>query len=144
MRSQPRRIPLGDTGLQFEQVEGLVRFVHRLDAHSDPEQLMHSLPSELSNLVPFDTTALILSKESALSGYVADSDGFAIIPESIRESWQDDICQMISEHSRPFLVSSLDKEIRFHEAVRFFRDRGNQSLCVLPLHTALRRLGALC
>jgi formate hydrogenlyase transcriptional activator len=144
MRSQPRRIPSADTDLRFEQVEELVRFAHRLDAHSDPEQLIHSLPSELSNLVTSDTTVLILSKESALSGYVADGKGFAIIPESTRESWQYDICQMISEQSRPFLVSSLDEEIRFPEAVRFFRERGNQSLCVLPLHTALRRLGALC
>jgi formate hydrogenlyase transcriptional activator len=144
MRSQPRRIPLADTGLQFQQVEELVRLAHRLNAHSDPEQLMRSLPSELSNLVTSDTTVLILSKESALSGYVDDGDGLTIIPESTSESWQDDIYQMISEQSRPFLVSSLDEEIRFYAAVRFFRERGNQSLCVLPLNTALRRLGALC
>jgi formate hydrogenlyase transcriptional activator len=144
MKSRPPHVPLADSGLRFEQVEELVRFVHRLDAHSDPEQLMHSLPSELSNLVPSDTTVLILSKESALSGYVADKNWLAIIPQSIKEAWQDDICQMISEQSRPFLVSSLDEEIRFHEAVRFFRERGNLSLCVLPLQTALCRLGALC
>jgi len=144
MRSQPQRILLADTGLRFGQVEELVRFAHRLGALSDPEQLMHFLPSELSNLVDCDTTVLILSKESALSGYVADSSGLEVIPESIGESWQDDLCQMISEQSRPFFVSSLDEEIRFHEVVRFFRERGNQSLCVLPLHTALRRLGALC
>src|SRR5580700_8098761 len=116
MRSQPRRIPLADTGLQFQQVEELVRLAHRLNAHSDPEQLMRSLPSELSNLVTSDTTVLILSKESALSGYVDDGDGLTIIPESTSESWQDDIYQMISEQSRPFLVSSLDEEIRFYAA----------------------------
>ena len=144
MRSRPRHIPSADTGLRSEQVEELVRFAHRLDAHSDPEQLMRSLPSELSKLIISNTTVLILSEQCALSGYVADSGGLAIIPESIRESWQDDICQMIYEQSRPFLVSSLDEEIGFHEAVRFFRERGNRSFCVLPLYTALRRLGALC
>ena len=80
MRSQPRRIPLADTGLPSEQVEEFVRFARRLDPHSDPVQFMRSLPSELSNLVISNTTALIFSKEGTHSGYVADSDGFARSP----------------------------------------------------------------
>ena len=144
MRSRSRRIPLADTGLRSEQVEELVRFARRLNAYSDPEQLMHSLPSELSDLVVFHTAALIFSKESALSGYVADSERLAIIPEEQREAWQDEICQMLSEQSHAVIVSPLDQETSFHQAARFFYERGNQSLCVLPLHTALRQLGALC
>jgi formate hydrogenlyase transcriptional activator len=115
-----------------------------LDAHSDPEQLIHSLPSELSALVVSKTAAFVLSKEIALSGYIVDNGGLAIIPESLRESWQDEICEVLSEQPHPFVVLSLDQEIRFNELVWFFRERGNQSLCVLSLHTAVRRLGALC
>jgi transcriptional regulator with GAF, ATPase, and Fis domain len=143
MRSQPQGIPLTDNGLSAEQVEDLVRFVRTLDAHSDPEQLIRSLPSELSDLVVSHTAALVLSNEVVLSGYVVDDGGLAIIPDSLRESWQDEICQAISEQPHPFVLS-LDQEIRFNEVVRFFRERGNQSLCVLQLHTAVRRLGALC
>jgi formate hydrogenlyase transcriptional activator len=144
MRSQPQGIPLTDNGLSAERIEDLVRFARTLDAHSDPEQLIRSLPSELSGIVVFKTAALVLSKEIALSGYVVDNGGLAIIPGSQRESWQDEICQVISEQSHPFVVLSLDQEIKFNEVVRFFRERGNQSLCVLPLHTAVRQLGALC
>jgi formate hydrogenlyase transcriptional activator len=144
MRSQPQGISLTDNGLSAEQVEEFVHFVGTLDAHSDPQQLIRSLPSELSGLVASNTTALVLSKEIVLSGYVADNGGLAIIPESLRESWKDEVCQVISEQPAPFVVSSLDQEIRFEEVVRFFSERGNQSLCVLPLHTAVRRLGALC
>jgi formate hydrogenlyase transcriptional activator len=144
MRSQPQGIPLTDNGLSAERIENLVRFARTLDAHSDPEQLIRSLPSELSGIVVFKTAALVLSKEIALSGYVVDNGGLAIIPGSQRESWQDEICQVISEQSHPFVVLSLDQEIKFNEVVRFFRERGNQSLCVLPLHTAVRQLGALC
>jgi formate hydrogenlyase transcriptional activator len=144
MRSRPQRIPLTDNGLSAEQVEQLVRFARRLDAYSDPEQLIRSLPSEISGLVLSSTTALVLSKEISLSGYVADNGELSIIPESLRESWQDEICQVVAEQPHPFIVFSLDREIRFNEVVRFFRERGNQSLCVLPLHTAVRRLGALC
>jgi formate hydrogenlyase transcriptional activator len=141
MRSHPQRIPSADTGLQPQQIEEFVRFAHGLDAHSDLEQLMRSLPSELSSLVVSNTTALILSNESDLSGYVVDSEGLAIAPE---QAWQDEIRQMISEQSHPLVVPLLDQEIKFYEVVRFFRERGSQSLCVLPLNTALRRLGALC
>src|SRR3984885_4316060 len=144
MGSQPQGVPLTDNGLSAEQVEELVRFARTLDAHSDPEQLIHSLPSELSALVVSKTAALVLSKEIALWGYIVDNGGLAIIPESLRESWQDEICEVLSEQPHPFVVLSLDQEIRFNELVRFFRERGNQSLCVLPLHTAVRRLGALC
>lgn len=150
MRSQAEDIPLTDNGLSAEQVEELVRFVRTLDAHSDPQQLIHSLPSELSGLVVSDTAALVLSKEIALSGYIVDKGELATLPESQREPWQDEIGQVISEQPHPFVVSPLDREIRFDEQIRFdeavqlFRERGNQSLCVLPLHTPDRRLGALC
>src|ERR1700733_5182000 len=144
MRSQPQRIPLTDNGLLVKRVEELVRFARKLDAHPDPEQLIRFLASELSGLVVSKTTALVLSKEIALSGYVADNGGLAIIPESQRESWQDEICQLISEQPHPFVVLSLDQEIAFNQVVRFFRERGSQSLCVIPLYTAVRRLGALC
>jgi formate hydrogenlyase transcriptional activator len=144
MRSQPQGIPLTDNGLSTEQVEELVRFARRLDAHPDPKQLMRYLPSELSSLVVSNTAAVVLLNEIALSGYVVDNGGLAIMPESPRESWQDEICQVISEQPHPFVVLSLDQEIRFNEVVRFFCERGNQSLCVLPLHTTVRQLGALC
>jgi formate hydrogenlyase transcriptional activator len=144
MSSQPQQIPLTNNGLSDEQVEELVRFVHAMDAHSDSEQLIRSLPSELPDLVVSNTAALVFSKEIALPGYIFDDEGLAIIPESQRESWQDEISQVISEQPHPFVVSSLDREIGFDAAVQLFRERGNQSLCVLPLHTAVRRLGALC
>src|SRR5271170_5692427 len=111
MRSLPQLIPSTDNGLSAEQVEEFVRFARTLDAHSDPEQLIRSLPSELSSLVVSNTAALVLSNEIALSGYVVDGGELAIIPESPRESWQDEICQMISEQSRPFVATSVDREI---------------------------------
>jgi formate hydrogenlyase transcriptional activator len=148
MRSQPQGIALTDNGLSAERVEELVRFARTLDEPSDPEQLISILHSELSSLVLSNTAALVLSKEIALSGYVLDNGQLAVIPESQREPWQDEICQMVSEQPRPLVVlsldSSLEPEIRFNEVAQFLRERGNQSFCVLPLHTAVRRLGALC
>ena len=127
MRSQSEPISLIDNGLAAEKVEELVRFARTLlGAHSDPEQLIRLLSSELSGFVVSDTVAVVLSKEVGLSGYVVDNGVLAIIPGSLSESWPDEICQVISEQPHPFVVSSLDQENRFNEAIRFFRERGNQ------------------
>ena len=144
MRSHSQHIPSADIGLRPEQIRGLVRFASSLDSHSDPEQLMRSLPFELSKLVVSNTTALILAKESTLSGYVVDGAGLAIGQDFLRKPWQDEISQIISTQSHPLVISSLETAARFDETARFFRERGNESLCILPLNTALRRLGALC
>jgi formate hydrogenlyase transcriptional activator len=144
MRSQSQGIRSTDNGLLPEQVEGLVRFARSLDAHSDPEQLITALPFELSGLVVSNSTALVLSKEIALSGYLVDDEGLAIIPVPLMESWEDEIYHVISELPLPLILLALDRETRFNEVVRFFRERGNQSLCILPLHSAVRHLGALC
>jgi formate hydrogenlyase transcriptional activator len=143
MKSHSQRIPSANIGLRSEQIKELLRFARSLDLHSNPKQLMVSLRLELSKLVVFNTAALILSKESTLSGYVIDGEGLPISEEPSRESWQDEICQVLSEEC-PLVVSSLDKESKFHEIARFFRQCGNRSLCVFPLDTALRPLGALC
>src|ERR1700743_1560675 len=128
MRSQPQGIALTDNGLSAERVEELVRFARTLDEPSDPEQLISILHSELSSLVLSNTAALVLSKEIALSGYVLDNGQLAVIPESQREPWQDEICQMVSEQPRPLVVlsldSSLEPEIRFNEVAQFLRERG--------------------
>ena len=50
----------------------------------------------------------------------------------------------MSEQEKPLVIPSLDEEARFPEAVRFFRECGSQSLCIVPLATRLHRLGALC
>jgi formate hydrogenlyase transcriptional activator len=155
MRSQSAGIALTNNGLSAEQVEELLRFARTLDAHSDPEQLIRSLPNELGGLVESNTAALILSDEIALSGYVVDKGVLPITPEPPRESsqneswqrqaWRDEICQTISE--QPIVLSldsSFDQEVKFNQAAKFFRERGNHSLCVLPLPTAVRPLGALC
>ncbi|MEI9979417.1 MAG: sigma 54-interacting transcriptional regulator [Edaphobacter sp.] len=143
MKLHPMRISSAYANLWTEQIEQLARFARALDAHSDPKQLVRSLPSELSNLVIFNTTALILSKESPLSGYVLDGHGFAI-PSGTGESWQEEICQVISNQSHPLVIPALDREFRFRQVVRFFLERENQSLCALPLNTAQRQLGVLC
>jgi formate hydrogenlyase transcriptional activator len=141
------RIPLPQNDLSAEisrqptQVEELLRFVRSLDASCNPEQLLRSLPPMLSELVVSDTTALAVVNNGILSGYVVGHEGTAA---TTLEPWRPEIQQIMSQEPHPVVVSPLDSETEFRGIGQFFRGHGNESLCMLPLNTALRRLGVLC
>jgi formate hydrogenlyase transcriptional activator len=132
-----------------EQVEEVLRFARKLEMHRDHEQLLRALPAELCILVDCAMTALIHLHEGRLTTHVVDSQGCALSTDHSAANWPEAVWQAISEQQKPLVLPaldqpSLDENQRFPEAVRFFRECGNQSLCLLPLSTALHRLGALC
>jgi formate hydrogenlyase transcriptional activator len=143
------RIPLpqndlsADISLQPAQVEELLRFVRSLDAFCDPDQLLRSLPPMLSELVVSNTTALAVVNSGILSGYVVGHES-ALATESALEPWRPEIQQIMAQEPHPVVISPLDSETEFRGIGQFFREYGNESLCILPLNTALRRLGVLC
>jgi formate hydrogenlyase transcriptional activator len=132
-----------------EQVEEVLRFARKLEMHRDHGQLLRALPAELCVLVDCAMTALIHLHEGRLTTHVVDSQGCALSTDHSAANWPEAVWQAISEQQKPLVLPaldqpSLDENQRFPEAVRFFRECGNQSLCLLPLSTALHRLGALC
>jgi len=112
--------------------------------HSDPEQLLRALPSELCALLDCTTTAVIHLHGDELRFHVVAGEGFVLSEGLSATRWPEEIWSAVSEQEKPLVIPSLDEEARFPEAVRFFREGGSQSLCVLPLTTSLHRLGALC
>ncbi len=125
-------------------VEEVLRFARKLGMHSNPEQLLQALPAELCALLDCTTMAVIHLREGELSFHVVDGEGRVLSAELSAWKWQEEIWSAISEQLKPLVISSLDEEARFPEVTRFFRECGNQSLCVLPLATSLHPLGALC
>jgi formate hydrogenlyase transcriptional activator len=147
-----------------EQVEEVLRFARSLEMHSGHEQLLRALPAELCALVDCSTTAVIHWHHGQLTAHVADGDCCALSTNHSSASgasangasangtagnWPEAVWQAISDREKALVLPALDQPApdanqRFSEAIRFFRECGNQSLCLLPLSTALRRLGALC
>ena len=141
-----------------EQVEEVLRFARKLEMHSDHEQLLRALPAEICVLVDCSTTALIHWHEGQLTTHVIANvvEGCALATDhsatdgtTAARNWPE--AGLASDlragkgarfsGARPALA---DATRGFSEAIRFFRECGNQSLCLLPLRTALNRLGALC
>jgi formate hydrogenlyase transcriptional activator len=137
-------VPQIDVALFAEQIEDLLRFARSLDAHSDPEQLLRSLPAELRSVVSTETIALIHMNGGDPSWYAVDSNRPAIALEPEMPEWRGELSQLLSEYTQPFVVSALDQKSEFPGLVRFFRVHGNESLCILPLKKGHSCLGALC
>ena len=133
-----------DTCLKPSQVEELVKFVRGLDEYSQADQLLRSLPSALSELLVSDETALLLMDNGAVSGYVTGLEDFSLDTESALGLWYSEILKLLSRQPHPLFVSSLKPETDLPGIVQFFRERGSNSLCVLPLKTAVRSLGVIC
>jgi formate hydrogenlyase transcriptional activator len=127
-----------------KHVEEVLRFARKLGMHSDPEQLLRALPSELCALLDCTTTAVIHLREGEPSFHVVDGDGCELCTDPSVMKWQQEIWSAVSEQEKPVVIPSLDHESRFPETAKFFRESGSRCLCVLPLATSLHRLGALC
>ena len=73
-----------------------------------------------------------------------DGNGIEILEPPSISAWYDEIQRLNSELQRCLIVSPLEDESRVPETARFFRERGNQSLCLLPLNTDHHCRGVLC
>src|SRR6202012_2329257 len=132
-----------------EQVEEVLRFARKLEMHSDHKQLLRALPAELCVLVDCAMAALVHLNEGQLTTHVVDSEGCSLATDHSAWKWPEAVWQTISGPGQALVLPALDQlrahaGQRFPEAIRFFRECGNRSLCLLPLNTALHRLGALC
>jgi formate hydrogenlyase transcriptional activator len=140
---RPQYIPETDIALPAAQVRGLLRFAGSLDAHSDPKELLRSLPAELSAVVASDMTVVVYRNDGVLSFEGFDRGGMPLTPQPAEPEWRTEVEQLIVGDPDPIVISTQD-EIAYPHLARFFREQGSQSLCILSLNTAQRRLGILC
>jgi formate hydrogenlyase transcriptional activator len=127
-----------------EHDEELLRLARKLDNYRDLEQLLRALPAELGSVIACNTTALVYEFEGTVSWHVAETGGAAAPPPPLIAEWQETILPMVYGDQGKLVFLSLDHETSFPELTKFFRGCGSQSLCVLPLNTALHHLGAIC
>jgi formate hydrogenlyase transcriptional activator len=145
MSSSPlHRVSVVGFASRVEHNGDLLYFARSLDAYRDPEQLLRSLPAELSSVVPSNTTALIYMIGSDPYWNAVDSEGSAINLEPELSQWRDEIREFLAAHLQPVVIVSLEGEARFPAIAQLFLEYGNQSLCVLPLNKTPDRAGVLC
>ena len=133
-----------EADLLHTQYQALLEIAEVIASHRDLTQLFRDLAPSLHGVVRFDFANLILYEptQRVMKSHVLETPDPAYTcppgecPMETPGGW-------VWQTQEPWVVSDLSGEKRFPDLGRWLRDRGVRSLCVIPVTTALRRLGAL-
>ncbi len=130
--------------LLHSQYQALLEISEAIASHRDLGRLYTELAPRLHRVVQFDFASLILydTERKVLKSHVLETPDPAYTclpgecPMETPGGW-------VWQTQQPWVVSRLAQDSKFPELSSWLSDRGVQSLCVVPVTTALRRLGAL-
>lgn len=124
--------------------EALIRVSQAIGAHRDPKDLFRAMATELGRVVQFDGIVVAqydeASNEILWNACEVCSERPALPPDIPAD---ETITKWVFLRQEPLLISSLDRETRFPRMMTFLKEKGFQSLCVLPLTTVHRRIGSI-
>ncbi len=127
------------------QYKALLDVAESLITHQDLTGLLQDLSRQLPPIVPFQFIGLVLHLPE--SNLMQDHLIHSNVPADIEggKTWRLDAhpAGLAWETQQPVVIKDVSREHRFPESMTLMREDGIQSLCVVPLTTALRRLGAL-
>lgn len=126
----------------------LLKVSEAIAAHRDLQSLFRDLAQRLPAVAPFDFIGLVLHdpaknlmkvhvlETAAARPHTTGLDGLELPIEESSTGW-------VWTHQQPLIIPSLAEETRFTMGMTALRGIGVQSVCLLPLTTAMRRLGAI-
>jgi formate hydrogenlyase transcriptional activator len=130
--------------LLHSQFQTLLEISEAIASQRDLEQLFKDLAPRLHHVVQFDFANLILYEPTrqVMKSHVLETPDPAYAcppgecPMETPGGW-------VRETQQPWVAANLNSETRFPEVAQWLYSHGVLSLCVVPVTTALRRLGAL-
>ncbi|WP_053377960.1 sigma-54-dependent Fis family transcriptional regulator [Nitrospira moscoviensis] len=130
------------------QQNALLQVSEAISRHRDLASLFRDLAQRLPAVAPFDFIGLVLHNastnmmrvhilETASAGPLSTRfDGLQLPIEESSSGW-------VWTHQQPLIIPSLAEETRFTMGMAALREIGVESVCLFPLTTAMRRLGAM-
>ncbi|MGE5818160.1 MAG: GAF domain-containing protein, partial [Deltaproteobacteria bacterium] len=136
--------PRQQADLLQDQYQALLEVSEAIALHRDLDRLFHDLAPRLHRVVQFDFANLMLYEptRNGMKSHVLET------PDPTYACPSGD-CPMespggwVRETQEPWVASNLSKDSRFPDLAQWLCDRGVRSICVVPVTTALRKLGAL-
>jgi formate hydrogenlyase transcriptional activator len=130
--------------LLHSQYQALLEISEAIASHRDLDKLFDDLAPRLHRVVEFDFANLILYEPTlrVMKSHVLETPDPAYscppgeCPMEKPGGW-------VRETQQSWIASNLSSDTRFPDVARWLYDRGVSSLCVVPVTTALRKLGAL-
>lgn len=129
----------------FERYRALLRVAEAIANHSDLSALVQDLARLLPSVVPVNFVGLSL--HDPRRGVMRLHALRANVPADIVGGHEGDPADtpagLVWETQQPLLLSDLSTERRWSDMIRLMREDGVQSCCLVPLTSAVRRLGSL-
>jgi formate hydrogenlyase transcriptional activator len=130
--------------LLHSQYQALLEISEAIASHRELDRLFTDLAPRLHRVVQFDFANLILYEPTrkVFKSHVLETPDPAYIcppgecPMETPGGW-------VWQTQQPWVVSRLAEDTKFPDLSNWLCDRGVQSLCVVPVTTAQRKLGAL-
>ena len=140
-------LPPPEPDLLHSQYQALLEISEAIAVHRDLNELFHDLAQRLPRIVPFDFINLVLHdpmrEVMRLNSLVAPETstirpGLELPVDQSPAGW-------VWKTQQPLMVEVEDvaAESRFPKLIPLLRENDVQSYCLVPLTTALRRLGAM-
>jgi formate hydrogenlyase transcriptional activator len=128
-----------------ERYRALLQVSESIAAHRDLADLFRSLAALLHRLVTFDFICLALPDLSrgVARLHVLESTLPTQFQPGLEVPMAENVRQLVWESQQPLVISHLERDERFPMVSAQLREDGVHSLCVLPLKTAQRRVGAI-
>ncbi|MGP0593491.1 sigma 54-interacting transcriptional regulator [Nitrospira sp. T9] len=123
----------------------LLQVSESIAAHRDLTTLLQDLAQRLPRIVPLNFIGLALHRpeRNTIQDYIIQAN----IPADIQggKEWALDAhpSGWVWQTQQPLIISDLTQDSRFPTVLPLMLEDGVQSICTVPLTTALRRLGAL-
>ena len=140
-------LPLPEPDLLHSHYQALLEISEAIAVHRDLNELIHDLAQRLPRIVPFDFINLVLHdpmrEVMRLNSLVAPET--ATIRPGLELPVDQSPAGWVWKTQQPLMVEVEDvaAESRFPKLIPLLRENDVQSYCLVPLTTALRRLGAM-
>ena len=128
-----------------EQYRTLLEVAESIASHSDLTALFRDLAKRLPSVVRFEYIALILHdpERNVMKTHTLGTSEGESIPPGFELPVEESAGGWVFTNQRPLVVPYLAQETRFPKVQALIEKIGVQSYCLLPLTTAVRRLGAM-
>jgi formate hydrogenlyase transcriptional activator len=140
-------LPSRDPDLLHSQYQALLEISEAIAVHRDLNELFQDLAQRLPRTVPFDFINLVLhdpTREVMRLHALVGPESSTIRP-GLELPIDESPAGLVWKSQQPLMVEVEDvaAESRFPKLTALLRENDVQSYCVVPLTTALRRLGAM-
>ncbi|HXT54503.1 MAG TPA: sigma 54-interacting transcriptional regulator [Candidatus Eisenbacteria bacterium] len=132
------------TDLLHSRYQALLEISEAIASHRELDQLFRDLAPRLHRVVEFDFANLILyepTRKSMRSHVLETPETAYACPPG--ECPMETVGGWVRDTQNPWIVSNVIHDKQFPNVAEWLRDHGVFSVCVVPVTTALRKLGAL-